>query len=69
MSEAKHLSLRSVNHISKVCSCLAASVAFYRDVLGFIVVKRPSSFDQSFEGCWCAPRAASPRLQLAVYRT
>lgn len=47
-----HLSLRSVNHISKVCSSVAASVAFYRDVLGFMLVKRPQSFEDSFEGCW-----------------
>lgn len=25
-----------------------------RDVLGFIVVKRPQTFDETFEGCWCA---------------
>lgn len=47
-----HLSVRSINHISKVCSNVAASAAFYRDVLGFIVIKRPSQFDESFEGCW-----------------
>ena len=44
--------LRSINHISMVCSNLEASVAFYRDVLGFIVVKRPQSFNETFEGCW-----------------
>lgn len=42
----------SVNHISKVCSSIDASVAFYRDILGFIVIKRPQSFEESFEGCW-----------------
>ncbi|KAL4452469.1 hypothetical protein ABPG75_008131 [Micractinium tetrahymenae] len=47
-----HLALRSVNHISKVCSSIEASVAFYRDILGFIVIKRPQSFEESFEGCW-----------------
>ncbi|PRW57501.1 metallothiol transferase [Chlorella sorokiniana] len=46
------LALRGVNHISKVCSDVAKSVEFYRDVLGFIVVKRPQTFDETFEGCW-----------------
>lgn len=41
-----------MNHISKVCSSIDASVAFYRDILGFIVIKRPQSFEESFEGCW-----------------
>ena len=50
--EGRHLSLRSINHISKVCSSVEASAAFYRDVLGFILVKRPQSFNDSFEGCW-----------------
>jgi hypothetical protein len=50
--EGRHLSLRSINHISKVCSSVEASVAFYRDVLGFILVKRPQSFNDSFQGCW-----------------
>ena len=30
-----------------------------RDVLGFIVVKRPQTFDETFEGCWCAPQPLS----------
>lgn len=48
----RQLPLRSINHVSKVCSNVEASVAFYRDVLGFVVVKRPQSFNESFEGCW-----------------
>lgn len=42
--------MRALNHISRVCKDVQASAAFYRDVLGFEQVKRPSSFD--FEGAW-----------------
>jgi catechol 2,3-dioxygenase-like lactoylglutathione lyase family enzyme len=27
-------------------------VAFYRNVLGFILVKRPHTFNETFEGAW-----------------
>lgn len=38
---------------SQVCANLEASVAFYRDLLGFLVVQRPSSLSHSnIEGCW-----------------
>ena len=43
-------SLCCVNHISRVCSDVEASTRFYREVLGFNEVKRPSSFD--FGGSW-----------------
>jgi catechol 2,3-dioxygenase-like lactoylglutathione lyase family enzyme len=46
------LMLRSINHISKVCSNVEASVAFYREVLGFILIKRPTTFNNTFEGAW-----------------
>lgn len=48
--EEEELPLLSLNHVSYVCKSLAASVKFYEDVLGFVLVKRPSSFD--FEGAW-----------------
>mmetsp|Transcript_27675 Transcript_27675/g.70485 ORF Transcript_27675/g.70485 Transcript_27675/m.70485 type:complete len:216 (-) Transcript_27675:1062-1709(-) len=49
-SKGNTLPLRALNHISRVCSDVKVSCAFYRDVLGFYEVKRPSSFD--FEGAW-----------------
>ena len=44
------LPLRSLNHVSRVCRDVAASAAFYADVLGFALIKRPESFD--FDGAW-----------------
>ncbi|KAL8099720.1 glyoxylase I 4-like [Apium graveolens] len=51
LSSQKHeMPLLALNHVSYVCKSLATSVKFYEDVLGFVLVKRPSSFD--FEGAW-----------------
>ncbi|XP_020571515.1 uncharacterized protein LOC110018520 [Phalaenopsis equestris] len=44
------LSLKSLNHISHVCNCLERTVHFYQNILGFLPIKRPDSFD--FEGAW-----------------
>ncbi|CAL4951904.1 unnamed protein product [Urochloa decumbens] len=44
------LPLAALNHISVVCRSLQSSVHFYRDVLGFIPIRRPGSFD--FDGAW-----------------
>lgn len=44
------LPLSCVNHISRVCSNLTKSKDFYENVLGFVQIKRPGSFD--FEGAW-----------------
>ncbi|XP_062182421.1 glyoxylase I 4-like [Phragmites australis] len=44
------LPLASLNHISVMCRSLQSSLNFYRDVLGFIPVRRPGSFD--FDGAW-----------------
>lgn len=49
-SSSKTLPLLSLNHVSYVCKSVAKSVRFYEDVLGFVLIKRPSSFD--FEGAW-----------------
>jgi catechol 2,3-dioxygenase-like lactoylglutathione lyase family enzyme len=43
------LPIESVNHISRVTGNLAASTAFYRDVLGFREIRRPSV---PFAGAW-----------------
>uniref|UniRef100_A0A5B7BGJ1 VOC domain-containing protein n=1 Tax=Davidia involucrata TaxID=16924 RepID=A0A5B7BGJ1_DAVIN len=47
---ASKLPLLSLNHVSFVCKSVSRSVRFYEDVLGFVLIKRPSSFD--FEGAW-----------------
>ena len=52
MEMAKSLPLLSLNHISRVVKDVQASIDFYVGVLGFIEIKRPSSFH--FEGAWCA---------------
>ncbi|XP_058774084.1 glyoxylase I 4-like [Vicia villosa] len=44
------LRLKSVNHISLICKSLEESINFYQNVLGFIPIRRPGSFD--FEGAW-----------------
>ncbi|KAL0422245.1 UNVERIFIED_CONTAM: hypothetical protein Slati_3247400 [Sesamum latifolium] len=40
----------ALNHVSFVCKSVRKSVDFYVQVLGFVLIKRPSSFD--FEGAW-----------------
>ncbi|KAF7803590.1 Metallothiol transferase fosB [Senna tora] len=49
-SKAIPLPLLSLNHVSFVCKSVSQSVKFYQDVLGFVLIKRPSSFN--FEGAW-----------------
>ncbi|KAM7252165.1 hypothetical protein ACFE04_024048 [Oxalis oulophora] len=44
------LPLMALNHVSFVCKSIKESVNFYVNVMGFMLVKRPSSFD--FEGAW-----------------
>ncbi|XWS40387.1 hypothetical protein CRYUN_Cryun18bG0136900 [Craigia yunnanensis] len=44
------LPLLSLNHVSFVCKSVSKSVRFYEEVLGFVLIKRPSSFN--FEGAW-----------------
>nr|ABR17137.1 unknown [Picea sitchensis] len=44
------LSLKSLNHVSFVCRSIEDSIKFYENVLGFVRVKRPGSFD--FNGAW-----------------
>ncbi|KAK6159650.1 hypothetical protein DH2020_003031 [Rehmannia glutinosa] len=46
----RELPLLSLNHVSFVCKCVRKSVEFYEQVLGFVLIQRPSSFD--FEGAW-----------------
>ncbi|KAI3989124.1 hypothetical protein MKX01_033160 [Papaver californicum] len=44
------LPLLSLNHISYLCKSVAESAKFYQEVLGFVLIRRPSSFQ--FEGAW-----------------
>lgn len=44
------LPLLSLNHVSLLCRSVWDSVRFYEDVLGFVLIKRPSSFN--FNGAW-----------------
>nr|GLL20488.1 uncharacterized protein LOC109186898 [Ipomoea trifida] len=44
------LRLKSLNHISTVCSSVEKSLDFYQNVLGFFPIRRPGSFD--FRGAW-----------------
>lgn len=48
------LPLVSLNHVSLVCRSLESSLAFYRNVLGFVPIRRPGSF--GFDGAWYAQR-------------
>ncbi|KAF3328530.1 Glyoxalase/Bleomycin resistance protein/Dioxygenase superfamily [Carex littledalei] len=44
------LPLTSLNHISVLCRSVEKSLDFYQNVLGFLPVRRPSSF--GFDGAW-----------------
>nr|XP_043621879.1 uncharacterized protein LOC122593523 [Erigeron canadensis] len=44
------LPLLSLNHVSFRCKSVSTSAKFYTDVLEFVLIRRPSSFD--FEGAW-----------------
>ena len=44
------LPLLSLNHVSLLCRSVWDSVRFYEEVLGFVLIKRPSSF--KFNGAW-----------------
>ncbi|KAK1302669.1 hypothetical protein QJS10_CPB12g00537 [Acorus calamus] len=70
------LPLLSLNHVSFVCKSVIDSVKFYQEVLGFVLIKRPSSFD--FEGAWlfnygigihllqCSSDSAAPRTPSVI---
>ncbi|CAH1450679.1 unnamed protein product [Lactuca virosa] len=49
-SSLQKMPLLSLNHVSFICKSVRRSVKFYSDVLGFVLIRRPSSFD--FEGAW-----------------
>lgn len=47
---ANPLRLTSLNHISLMCRSVEDSIRFYRNVLGFVPIRRPGSFN--FDGAW-----------------
>ncbi|KAJ8615314.1 hypothetical protein MRB53_034686 [Persea americana] len=49
-NEASSLPLLSLNHVSFVCKSVTRTARFYEEVLGFMLIKRPSSFN--FKGAW-----------------
>lgn len=55
------LPLRALNHISRVCSDVNATAAFYRDLLDFVDIRRPR-FD--FEGAWLFSKASGIAIHL-----
>uniref|UniRef100_A0ACD5W559 Uncharacterized protein n=1 Tax=Avena sativa TaxID=4498 RepID=A0ACD5W559_AVESA len=50
MSSGGMLPLASLNHISVVCRSVEESLDFYMNVLGFVPIRRPGSFN--FNGAW-----------------
>lgn len=53
VGSSEALPLLSLNHVSLLCRSVWESVRFYEDVLGFVLIKRPSSF--KFNGAWLVP--------------
>ncbi|KAJ4845461.1 hypothetical protein Tsubulata_042722 [Turnera subulata] len=50
LGSSEALPLLSLNHVSLLCRSVWTSARFYEDVLGFVLIKRPSSF--KFNGAW-----------------
>ncbi|KAK3219460.1 hypothetical protein Dsin_013430 [Dipteronia sinensis] len=44
------LHLTSLNHVSLICRSVEESIDFYQNVIGFVPIIRPGSFD--FDGAW-----------------
>lgn len=57
-----HLAISALNHISRVCRDVQASIDFYVDVLGFVTIRRPSSLERSFDGAWLFKRGLGVHL-------
>ncbi|XP_050366851.1 glyoxylase I 4-like [Argentina anserina] len=50
VNSCEALPLLSLNHVSLLCRSVWDSMRFYEEVLGFVLIKRPSSFN--FNGAW-----------------
>uniref|UniRef100_A0ACD5WN26 Uncharacterized protein n=1 Tax=Avena sativa TaxID=4498 RepID=A0ACD5WN26_AVESA len=48
--------LMALNHISRLCKSVDASVRFYVKALGFVLIHRPPALD--FSGAWYVPHAS-----------
>lgn len=59
-SSAEALPLLSLNHVSFLCRSVKESVRFYEEVLGFVLIKRPSSFN--FTGAWLVVLSKFPSI-------
>ena len=57
------LSIRGLNHISRVCKDVLATARFYREVLGFVEIQRPKGLHH-FEGAWLFHPSSSVGLHL-----
>ncbi|KAJ3683813.1 hypothetical protein LUZ60_014040 [Juncus effusus] len=50
IEEVGPMPLMALNHISRLCESVQASIVFYVKVLGFVLIKRPPSLH--FNGAW-----------------
>ena len=58
------LPLAHLSHLSRVVADPEKSAAFYRNVLGFRDIRRPSSFD--FDGRWAS--LSIPNIPVSILR-
>ena len=58
------LPLAHLSHLSRVVADPETSAAFYRNVLGFREIRRPSSFD--FDGRWAS--FSVPKIPVSVLK-
>lgn len=54
--------LMALNHISRLCKSVDASVRFYVKALGFVLIHRPPALD--FSGAWYVRQ---PRMQPCMH--
>lgn len=62
VNSCEALPLLSLNHVSLLCRSVWDSTRFYEEVLGFVLIKRPSSFN--FNGAWFAFLTLSARARV-----
>lgn len=55
--------LMALNHVSRLCMSVEASVEFYTKVLGFVTIHRPPTL--GFDGAWYATHPTRQALLLA----
>ncbi|XP_010926992.1 glyoxylase I 4 isoform X1 [Elaeis guineensis] len=52
--------LIALNHVSRLCKSVQASIDFYVKVLGFVLIHRPPTFD--FDGAWSQLTSLQPNF-------